>query len=34
MKKIPIIIDCDPGIDDVLAIVLALSKPNLEVLGI
>lgn len=29
-----IIIDCDPGIDDSLALMLALSSPELEVLGI
>ena len=32
MKKI--IIDCDPGIDDSLAIMLALKSPEVEVLGI
>ena len=32
MKKV--IIDCDPGIDDSLAIMLALNSPELEVLGI
>ncbi len=32
MKKI--IIDCDPGIDDSLAIMLALSSPEVEVVGI
>ncbi len=32
MKKI--IIDCDPGIDDCLALMLALSSPELEILGI
>lgn len=32
MKKI--IIDCDPGIDDSLAIMLALQSPELEVIGI
>ena len=32
MKKI--IIDCDPGIDDSLAIMLALNSPEVEVLGI
>ncbi len=32
MKKI--IIDCDPGIDDFIAIVLALKSPELKVVGI
>ena len=32
MEKI--IIDCDPGIDDSLAIMLALSSPEVEVVGI
>ncbi|WP_242994464.1 nucleoside hydrolase [Butyrivibrio fibrisolvens] len=32
MKKI--IIDCDPGIDDSLAIMLALQSPEVEVVGI
>lgn len=32
MKKI--IIDCDPGIDDSIAIMLALASPELEVMGI
>lgn len=32
MEKI--IIDCDPGIDDSLAIMLALSSPEVEVIGI
>ena len=34
MKKIPIIIDCDPGADDSLGILLALHSPQLKVLGI
>ena len=29
-----VIIDCDPGIDDVLALLLALRSPELDVLGI
>lgn len=33
MRK-KVIIDCDPGIDDSLAIMLALSLPEIEVLGI
>lgn len=34
MKKIPVIIDCDPGADDALGILLALHCPFLDVLGI
>ncbi|MBB6098335.1 purine nucleosidase [Deinobacterium chartae] len=30
----PIIIDCDPGHDDAVALLLALASPELEVLGI
>ncbi|HEX5826643.1 MAG TPA: nucleoside hydrolase [Candidatus Limnocylindrales bacterium] len=33
-RAIPIILDCDPGHDDALAIALALARPELEVLGI
>lgn len=29
-----VIIDCDPGIDDTLALMLALSSPELDILGI
>ena len=32
MRKV--IIDCDPGIDDSLALMLALSSPEIEVIGI
>jgi inosine-uridine nucleoside N-ribohydrolase len=32
--RIPVIIDCDPGHDDALAIMLALARPELDVLGI
>lgn len=33
MKK-QVIIDCDPGIDDSLALMYALASPELEVIGI
>lgn len=32
-SKIPVIIDTDPGVDDVLAILLALASPELEILA-
>ncbi|CCM01125.1 uncharacterized protein FIBRA_03173 [Fibroporia radiculosa] len=32
--KIPVIIDTDPGVDDTLAILLALASPELDVLAI
>ncbi|HLY15315.1 MAG TPA: nucleoside hydrolase, partial [Candidatus Limnocylindrales bacterium] len=32
--RTPIILDCDPGHDDALAITLALARPELEVLAI
>ncbi|KAI0775682.1 nucleoside hydrolase [Trametes elegans] len=32
--RIPIIIDTDPGVDDTLALLLALASPELEVLAI
>ena len=34
MKKRKVIIDCDPGIDDALAIMLAMYSPEIEVLGL
>ena len=34
MTKQKIIIDCDPGIDDTLALLYALKHPNLEVVAI
>ena len=30
----PVLIDCDPGHDDAIAILLALASPEIEVLGI
>jgi len=33
-KRIPVIIDTDPGVDDVLALLLALASPELEILAI
>lgn len=34
MKKRKIIIDCDPGHDDAIAIMLALNNPNIELLAL
>lgn len=34
MKKIPVIMDCDPGHDDMVALVLALGSPALDVKAI
>ncbi|MCI8375665.1 MAG: nucleoside hydrolase [Lachnospiraceae bacterium] len=31
MRKIPVIIDCDPGHDDMVALILALGSPFLDV---
>ena len=30
----PVIIDCDPGIDDALALMLAVGSPELDLLGV
>ncbi|ETW80657.1 hypothetical protein HETIRDRAFT_123134 [Heterobasidion irregulare TC 32-1] len=32
-RKIPVIIDTDPGVDDVIAILLALASPEIEIVG-
>jgi inosine-uridine nucleoside N-ribohydrolase len=32
--SIPILIDCDPGHDDAIALLLALASPELELLGV
>ena len=33
-RRTPVLMDCDPGHDDALAITLALARPELQVLGI
>ena len=33
MNAKKVIIDCDPGIDDALALMLALRSPELDILG-
>ena len=34
MNKTKIIIDCDPGYDDAVALLLAAGTPDIEILGI
>ena len=34
MKKIPVIIDCDPGHDDAIALVMAFASSKLDVLAV
>lgn len=34
MAPIPVVIDCDPGVDDAIALLLAFRSPELEVLGV
>jgi inosine-uridine nucleoside N-ribohydrolase len=31
---VPVVIDCDPGVDDAIALLLALRAPELDVLGV
>ncbi|MFN8188786.1 MAG: nucleoside hydrolase [Gaiellales bacterium] len=31
---VPVLVDCDPGVDDAIALLLALASPELEVLGV
>ncbi|MBI1405629.1 MAG: nucleoside hydrolase [Caulobacter sp.] len=34
MSESPLIIDCDPGVDDGVALLLAFASPELEILGV
>ena len=34
MSAVPIILDCDPGHDDAIALLLALASPELELLAV
>ena len=33
-KPLPLIIDCDPGHDDAMAIAIAIARPELNLLGV
>jgi len=34
MSRVPVILDCDPGHDDAIAMMLACASPELEILGV
>ena len=34
MTGVPVLLDCDPGHDDALAIMLAAASPAIDLLGI
>ena len=34
MSKIPLLIDTDPGVDDALAILMAINEPSVQVVGL
>ncbi|TQL68184.1 purine nucleosidase/pyrimidine-specific ribonucleoside hydrolase [Nocardioides albertanoniae] len=34
MRPVPVLLDCDPGHDDAIAILLALGSPHVDLLGI
>lgn len=34
MGSVPVLIDCDPGVDDAIALLLAIAAPELNILGI
>ena len=33
-SPVPVVVDCDPGVDDAIALLLALRAPELDVLGV
>jgi pyrimidine-specific ribonucleoside hydrolase len=34
MRPVPVLLDCDPGHDDAIALLLALASPELKVIGV